>query len=108
MKKFRFLVIAVTLGIAGWVHAATPLPRANASAAATDATATAASFSVNAAQPLAQDFNFTKVNVPYYLESGRASHVPEPEGWAMMLMGAGFVVYQVRRRKRARESWDLR
>jgi len=49
------------------------------------------------------------VSAPAYsLEGRRMSHVPEPEGWAMMLMGVGFVVYQVRRRKRARESWDLR
>ncbi|MEC5218878.1 hypothetical protein RCH09_003853 [Actimicrobium sp. GrIS 1.19] len=42
---------------------------------------------------------------PLHLEARKMSHVPEPEGWAMLVLGVGFVVYQVRRRKRSRDSW---
>jgi hypothetical protein len=47
----------------------------------------------------------TSAAAPLRLEARKMSHVPEPEGWAMLLVGAGFVVYQVRRRKRSRDSW---
>lgn len=38
----------------------------------------------------------------------RISHVPEPEGWTMLMMGLGFVVYQIRRRRKKDASWDLK
>jgi hypothetical protein len=37
-------------------------------------------------------------DVPYHLRVVHASPVPEPKSWAMLLLGVGFVVYQVRRR----------
>lgn len=117
VKKIRLMVIALSLGAAGWVHAGNPpiqieSPSVARQVAVDDAGGSsyvkAGSFSSNSGKSLARDLNFTSVSVPYCLVSGRVSHVPEPEGWAMMLMGAGFVFYQVRRRKRARKAWDLR
>lgn len=118
VKKIRLLVIAITLGAAGWAHAGTPPIQIESTSfarqivvdgdAGVSAYVKAGTFSSNSDKSVVQDFNVTRVRVPYYLVSGRVSHVPEPEGWAMMLLGVGFVFYQVRRRKRARRAWDLR
>lgn len=52
--------------------------------------------------------NFTKISAFAFADGAETSHRPEPEAWSMMILGAGFLVYQVRRRKRARAAWDLR
>lgn len=62
----------------------------------------------NSASSHLPNMDSVKTIAPYYFEGRRMSHVPEPEGWAMMVLGVGFVIFQVRRRRRARESWDLR
>lgn len=109
MNKFQLLVISLSLSVSGWVHAGTSAEsNSGERAIVVHSYASSASFSSDAGKPLARNGNINKVSAPYFLQATRVSHVPEPEGWAMMLMGAGFVVYQVRRRKRARESWDLR
>lgn len=118
MKKIQFLIIAMTLGMSCFAQAAEAGAQTEEQnlaseivlhgAALSGVDPHAASFQVNTVVPLMRDIRVARSAASLYLVSERASHVPEPEGWVMMLMGAGFVVYQVRRRKRARASWDLR
>lgn len=115
MKQFRLPVIALLLAVSALADAGELVSqgeRISRSVVNGNATAsnsyTAAGASANVGKSVVHDFNFTKIGASYYFESSKASHVPEPQGWAMMLLGAGFVVYQVRRRKRPSESWDLR
>lgn len=97
--------MVMTLGFSGWAQADAVLVQVEGG---TGPGAAAASFSSDAGRSPSRGLDFIPANTPYYLESGKVSHVPEPEGWAMMLMGAGFVFYQVRRRKNKRRPWDLR
>jgi hypothetical protein len=101
MKKFRWLAAAATLALSAWVHAETPQFQDRNTAAG----AAFAAFDAGAARPRTPD---GASGQPYRLEAVRDSSVPEPEGWTMMLLGAGLVAYQVRRRKHARAKWDLR
>ncbi|MGZ3241902.1 MAG: PEP-CTERM sorting domain-containing protein [Burkholderiaceae bacterium] len=117
MNKFRLLASALILSISGSIHASALLTEVNGIGNSGSNVITDESTSAYVQHGIVSDdtnrsnspnVNYVKANVPYYFESSRMSHVPEPEGWAMMLLGAGFVIFQVRRRRRARESWDLR
>jgi hypothetical protein len=59
------------------------------------------SFSGSAGQYLAiiGDVAFPAKNVNFTVDVTKVSPVPEPETWAIMLLGIGFLVYQVRPRK---------
>ncbi len=103
MKNFRVLMVVLSLVLSAGAHA-------NAADEARSATAAAGKTAIlaNVDKPVAKEFSFYKADVATYGALNRASPVPEPDGWAMMLMGLGFVIYQVRRRKQSRKSWDLR
>jgi len=49
----------------------------------------------------------TKAALEGDLRSERISHVPEPEGWTMLVLGLGFVLYQIRRRRKKNAAWDI-
>jgi len=104
MRKIQLLVVGMALGFSGMVQAGTT-PQVDGSIAARQS---AVAFANNVERQNGRNLDSIRMqSIPFYLESSRVSDVPEPEGWAMMLMGAGLIVYQIRRRKRARESWDL-
>jgi ABC-type amino acid transport substrate-binding protein len=69
-----------------------------------DTAAGAGSFSFHAAAGVYQAFvtglNMTGADVPYRLRVARVTPVPEPKSWALLLLGAGFVVYRTRRARR--------
>jgi hypothetical protein len=51
-------------------------------------------------------FNFSGHQVPYRLQLASVSAVPEPQSWALLLVGLGCIVYQLRRR-RPPPSWGV-
>jgi hypothetical protein len=113
LRLFSFVAIALSLGGAVAAYAG------SVQAPATGAKLSQASFSYAQVRNLSsllgnavsQDFNainFAKIGTATFAEGTETSRRPEPEAWSMIILGAGFVVYQIRRRKRVRAAWDLR
>ncbi|MDB5771276.1 MAG: hypothetical protein JWM42_1650 [Burkholderia sp.] len=48
------------------------------------------------------------IDTLYQLRAGRLSRVPEPESWALILLGMGFIAYQLRRSEPPLRLWDLK
>lgn len=75
-----------------------------------DARFGAGSFSFHAKEGIYKAFvdgiNFSGAAAPYHWEIGQVCPVPEPETWALMLLGLGFIVYQVRRRPSGSSAWS--
>jgi hypothetical protein len=58
-------------------------------------------------QALVGGFSFSGHEQPYRLRVAAVSAVPEPETWALLLVGLGFIVYQLRR-QRPPASWNVK
>jgi hypothetical protein len=58
-------------------------------------------------QALVGGINFSGHEQPYQLRVGAVSAVPEPEPRALLLVGLGFIVYQLRR-QRPPASWGVK
>jgi hypothetical protein len=100
MKRFQNILFSCLMGVAG-------LGQAHESGAAAQQTILAAQPD-KAGQPVISQRPHI-VRSDYVVMDGVVfSSVPEPEGWAMYLLGLGCVVYQIKRRRNKSAAWNIR
>lgn len=59
-------------------------------------------------KPFVGGYAASKTDISYYCEIAPVTPVPEPETWALMLLGVGLLVYQGRRRKSKGAAWSAK
>ncbi|MFZ6749587.1 hypothetical protein [Undibacterium sp. Ren11W] len=109
MKKLRLIAIALSLGVLSQVHASAPIKLFEKSQVAS------INLDWNQVMEISSLLNKVVIDEGQYLKIGFANFYQrenegrsdEPQAWAMAILGAGFAVYQLRRRKRGSATWNL-
>jgi len=106
MKSVQFILFAVLLGLAGLAG----LAQAGQAAAHQEHASLIGKLDVPLLDVLSgrgESHAAGSVVAPCKTCRPDLSHVPEPKGWTLYLLGCGFLVYQLRRRRKKQDAWDL-
>jgi hypothetical protein len=109
MKKLRLISIILSLGVLSQVHASAPIKlfeKAQVSSIQPEWNQVLELSSV-LNKIVTEESEFLKFGFSRFSQRENDGRGDEPQTWAMGILGAGFVVYQLRRRKRVGPTWDL-
>ncbi len=109
MKKLRLISIVLSLGVLSQVHASAPIKlfeKAQVSSIKPEWNQVL-EFSSALNKIVTEEGDYLKFGFSRRSQREDDRRGDEPQTWAIGILGAGFAVYQLRRRKRMGPTWDL-